>query len=125
MNSFFTDLYDFIPSEWKGNFTCSDDNVVVRFVMNITQLTNHITLFGHLLIDNHSIPLQGSQNTFLRRFTLHNTALITDKMAGKNVSKVTMNGYFSSHDLIDGSIIFAMDSRNLSCSMQMRKEAGE
>ena len=120
---FFFKAPEFIPSTWKGNYTCSTDSQEVTFILNITKSGDTIGTLGDLQIQGHSIPVSGTFGSFLKSLTLQNNGVVMDKIAGRNFTKVELNGILKSPLLIEGGMIFISNATFDTCPVQLRRVA--
>ena len=115
----------FIPSTWRGNYTCTTDNHEVTFILNITKSGDTIGTLGVLQIQSHSIPVSGTFGSFLKSLTLQNNGMVMDEIAGRNFTNVELNGILKSPLLIEGGMIFVSNATSDTCPVQLRRFAGK
>ncbi|XP_053391824.1 uncharacterized protein LOC128554583 [Mercenaria mercenaria] len=117
------DQEDFIPSEWKGNYTCNDDGKVENFTLNITQSSSSIGTVGNILIDNTSITVTGSFASFFKTFTLQGQDFVAGEIFKRNWTSVELNGILRTSLYISGKILFSQRVGTDICNVELRREA--
>jgi len=113
-----------IPSEWDGNFTCNDTNILRHYRMNITKSSSAIVMQGDILIDATMVSVRGSFATFFKQFALQTDQVFDHEIFGYNFTKFEMNGIFQSATYSTGVVIIQRDTGAITCPMEMRRRAG-
>ncbi|XP_045166554.2 uncharacterized protein LOC123529972 [Mercenaria mercenaria] len=116
------DLDTFLPSKWTGNFTCTDDDMETKFVLNVTSSSSTIGLQGNMYFDGENIYMVGSFASFFKMFAMQSDAIIKNQIANRYFSKVELNGKVQSSVFIEGAIIFQTDSGKDTCPMELRRQ---
>jgi hypothetical protein len=115
----------FLPSEWRGNYTCDDDKREIIFIMNITKSSSTIGLSGDMYIDNKKLEMAGSFASFFKIFALQSDLAISSQIANRNFTKVELNGKVQSSVFINGAAIFLEAAGKRNCPMELRRTAGK
>lgn len=116
---------EFLPSEWSGNYTCADDKVEVKFILNFTKSSSSISLKGDMHIDGNTLETSGSFASYFKSFAIQSDTAISNQIAGRNFTKVELNGQVWSSIFIDGAIVFTSNTGKYNCSMELRRQKGE
>jgi hypothetical protein len=114
----------FIPSTWDGNYTCKDDNTMIRFQMNITRSSDTIGTIGDILIDGSTIAVSGSFASFFKTFALQGQDLVMNSIYRRNFTNVELNGRLVNALFIEGAILFELPKGKYTCEMELRRKAG-
>lgn len=115
-----------IPSSWDGNYTCDDDNIMRRFVMNFTKSASTIKVIGDILIDGSVMSVSGTFGSAYKYLVIQSQNVILHDIFGRNFTNVEINAQFETELLIKGVIILLDDSQGrLQCDVELRRNAGK
>jgi hypothetical protein len=115
---------DLLPSEWSGNYTCSDDNITHVFAMNISRSDN-INTAGSVLIYGQSFNMSGAFAFSFNLLTLQSDSSLHGEVAGRNFTSVELDGRLWNPALIQGFVVFMLQTGpKLSCPVELTRVSG-
>ena len=102
---------------------CADNNINVTYLLNVTKSEDGIGTVGTLLIDRHSLSMEGTFASFAKILALQSHDLVTSRVIGVNFTDVEINMLYHSSIFMDGAIVFPSDSK--SCRSELRRIEGK
>ena len=120
---------DFINGEWRGIFSCPNDNQNVSFVLSTNQLASSIGLSANLAVQVHNIPITGTYAGFLKTIQFHSQYFDAKRMNSPlqnwGFVHVNMDAYLVNNQKIIGEIAFeSVTCVDIVCSMELTRVQG-
>ena len=112
---------EFLPSEWDGNYTCDDDQITVRFVMNFTH-TSTVEVHSDMLLGGYVIETEGTYASAFQVLTIQTQHVIQDDINGRNISKVELNLRLQSSVYMNGVTVFKTTAGTQDCTTELRRK---
>lgn len=113
-----------IPSLWSGSYVCSDNNLNLSYLLNISKAENGIDTVGTLFIGKHSLDMSGTFASFVKILALQSHDVVTEEIFGVNFTDVEINMMYHSSIFMAGAIVFQDDNSTKSCKSELRRMAG-
>ena len=121
---FHIDDTDFLPSLWNGTYVCSDDNRNLSYVLNVTKSDSNIGTVATLIIDRHSLPMEGTFASFGQLLAIQGRQLLSQLVYGNNFTNVEIDMKFNTSLYMVGAIVFTANGGLKTCTSELRRAAG-
>ena len=104
---------------------CADNNINITYLLNVSKSEDGIGTVGTLLIDRHSLSMDGTFASFAKILALQSHDLVADRVFGVNFTDVEIDMLYHSSVFMDGAIVFQTNTDSKSCRSELRRIAGK
>ena len=120
----FPDGREFIPSQWTGTYTCSDNNITVSYIVNLTKSTVNFGISGDLIIEGIKLEVLGTFAFFQQILAMQHQYLVLETVIGNNLTNVEIDMHLESPTYMKGAVVFSNVDGFKTCMSEMRRVAG-
>ena len=121
----FVDGREFIPSVWNGSYVCSDNNLNISYVVNLTKSSDvNFGVQGVMMIENHRLAVQGTFAWFQQVLALQHQIFVADLIYGNDFTNIEIDMNLITTKYMKGALVFTTSNGLKTCTSEMRRTAG-